>query len=206
MYATRKRPRLWRAARRSSLAAWPLPVQAASIYEMVCTTRSSTVSRSSNHSSRAAGAAHLSAGDRGRSGVLGRPPAPSSGLCSWSTVRAIRGQRFIPGILDHLAARLAWDGQLYGGPPDPNQPVDLYPPVPGYQAAHGAFDTGAKDRSWELGLIMRASWVATAVPNAAGVMIRALTSGRGTSASAHNHQAQNGQHGQSAQHPLSAHQ
>jgi len=124
----------------------------------------------------------------------------------WPTVRAIWGQRFIPGILDHLAARVAWDGQLYGGPPDPNQPVDLYAPVSGHQGAHGAFDARAKDQSWELGLTMRASWVATAVSNAAGILIRAFANGQGTSSSAQHNQAQNGQHGQSAQHSLSAHQ
>ena len=43
----------------------------------------------------------------------------------WPTARAIWGQRFIPGVLDHLAARLAWDGQMYDGTRDPDAPVDL---------------------------------------------------------------------------------
>ena len=92
----------------------------------------------------------------------------------WPTVRAIWGQRFIPGILDHLAAKMAWEGQLYDGAPDPNRAVDLYEPVPGHQGAHGAFDSQAKNSSWELGLTMRASWLATAVASAAGLVVRTL--------------------------------
>jgi short-subunit dehydrogenase len=81
----------------------------------------------------------------------------------WPTARAIWGQRFLPGLLDHLAARLAWDGQLYDGAPAPDQPVDLYQPVPGHQSAHGAFDSRAKTGSWEMQLTTRASYVASAV-------------------------------------------
>src|SRR5919197_111161 len=35
----------------------------------------------------------------------------------WPTARAIWGQRVLPGLLDHLAARLAWDGQMFDGAP-----------------------------------------------------------------------------------------
>ena len=73
-----------------------------------------------------------------------------------------------PASSDHLAARLAWDGQLYGGAPDPDRAVDLYEPVPGHQGAHGAFDSRAKDGSWELGLTMHASWLATAAVRCGG--------------------------------------
>ena len=65
---------------------------------------------------------------RCRSGVLGRAQRHREVFVGWPTVRAIWGQRFIPGILDHLAARLAWDGELYGGEPDPDRAVDLYAP------------------------------------------------------------------------------
>ena len=114
----------------------------------------------------------------------------------WPTVRAIWGQRFIPGILDHLAAKMAWEGQLYDGAPDPNRAVDLYEPVPGHQGAHGGFDSQAKNSSWEIELTMRASWLASAVSGAAGLVVRTLGPGR---------QSQNGQHGQSTHRPLSAH-
>src|SRR5205823_7003726 len=57
----------------------------------------------------------------------------------WPTVQAIWAQRLVPGLADHLAARMAWDGQMYDGPVDREQPNDLYEPVPGHQSAHGAF-------------------------------------------------------------------
>jgi len=119
----------------------------------------------------------------------------------WPTARAIWGQRFIPGILDHLAARLAWDGQLYGGEPEPDRAVDLYEPVPGHQGAHGAFDSRAKDGSWELGLTMRASWLATAVSGAAGAAIRALAGDHGRALSSHSH-SHTGQHGPRSHQPV----
>jgi NAD(P)-dependent dehydrogenase (short-subunit alcohol dehydrogenase family) len=92
----------------------------------------------------------------------------------WPTVRAIWGQRFMPGILDHLAARMAWDGQLYDGPPDPDRPVDLYEPVPGRQAAHGDFDARALTASWETQLTTRASWLATGLTGVVGLALRAF--------------------------------
>ena len=111
----------------------------------------------------------------------------------WPTARAIWGQRFIPGVLDHLAARLAWEGQLYDGAPDADRPVDLYEPVPGHQGAHGAFDSRARDHSWEIRLTVQASWLATAVSNAAGVVVRALAGDRARASSANGRVSSEGQ-------------
>jgi NAD(P)-dependent dehydrogenase (short-subunit alcohol dehydrogenase family) len=96
-------------------------------------------------------------------------------LVGWPTLRAIWAQRLVPGLADHLAARLAWDGQMHDGPADPNQPDDLYDPVPGHQGAHGAFDGRARSRSWELQLTMQASRLATATTNLAGLAVRVLS-------------------------------
>ena len=93
----------------------------------------------------------------------------------WPTVRAIWGQRFLPGVLDHLAARMAWDGQMYDGAQDPSRPVDLYEPVPGHQGAHGAFDARAQDHSWEVQLTMQASWLSSALYKLAGTVVRGFT-------------------------------
>ncbi|MBV9328600.1 MAG: SDR family oxidoreductase [Chloroflexi bacterium] len=93
----------------------------------------------------------------------------------WPTARAIWGQRILPGLLDHFAARMAWDGQLYDGAQDPNRPVDLYQPVPGHQGAHGAFDDRAQSGSWEMRLTMQASWLATAASTAAGRLVHTLS-------------------------------
>ena len=59
--------------------------------------------------------------------------------------------------------------------------------------------------SWELGLTMRASWLATAVSGAAGVVIRALGAGQAQCAVYRTPASQNGQHGRRPS-PLSAHQ
>jgi short-subunit dehydrogenase len=97
----------------------------------------------------------------------------------WPTARAIWAQRFIPGVLDHLAANMAWDGQLYDGAPNPDRPIDLYSPAPGHQSAHGSFDARAKSGSWELQLTMQASRLASAMSNGAGLLVRALAAPHG---------------------------
>jgi hypothetical protein len=120
----------------------------------------------------------------------------------WPTARAIWGQRFIPGVLDHLAAKLAWDGQLYDGARD-DGPVDLYEPVAGHQGAHGAFDSRATSGSWELNLTMQASRVTSAVSSVAGVVIRALDRDHPSLDGRH---ASEGQRGQQPYQSVPAHQ
>jgi short-subunit dehydrogenase len=96
----------------------------------------------------------------------------------WPTARAIWGQRLLPGLLDHLAARLAWDGQMYDGAAPANQPNDLYAPVPGHQGAHGEFDSRARTSSWEMQLTTRASHIATAVYRVFAPLARAAAGAR----------------------------
>jgi hypothetical protein len=114
----------------------------------------------------------------------------------WPTARAIWGQRIVPGLLDHLAARLAWDGQMYDGAHEPDQAVDLYDPVPGHQGAHGAFDTRAQSHSWELQLTMEASRIATAASSVAGRIVRALAGGDDHAPVLNGHVSSETRHGQ----------
>jgi NAD(P)-dependent dehydrogenase (short-subunit alcohol dehydrogenase family) len=93
----------------------------------------------------------------------------------WPTVRAIWGQRLVPGLADHLAATKAWESQMYDGPADPNRPNDLYAPVPGHQAARGVFDSRARSNTWELQLTMQASRLASAATRLACLATRALS-------------------------------
>jgi hypothetical protein len=60
-----------------------------------------------------------------------------------STVLAIGLDKIIPGLLDHYLARTGYASQQYDGPRDPDQPNDLWEPVPGDHGAHGAFDARA---------------------------------------------------------------
>ncbi|GAC1315032.1 MAG: SDR family oxidoreductase [Chloroflexota bacterium] len=94
------------------------------------------------------------------------------------TVRAIWAQRIIPGVLDHLAAKMGWEGQLCDATLDPDQAIDLYAPVPGHQGAHGGFNDRAKNRSWSLELTRRASLLATGVSGAAGMLTQVLDARR----------------------------
>ena len=102
----------------------------------------------------------------------------------WPTVQAIWAQRLVPGLTDHLVARMAWDGQMFDGPRDPGSAINLYEPVPGHQAARGAFDDRARTTSWELQLTVGASSVASAASSLLGLVIRALTARSGVDARA----------------------
>jgi len=93
-------------------------------------------------------------------------------LVGWPTLKAIWGQRLAPGISDHLVARMAWEGQMYDGARDTHTPIDLYEPVEGHQAAHGAFDSSARDQSWELQLTMRTAWLGTLASDAVDTALR----------------------------------
>jgi NAD(P)-dependent dehydrogenase (short-subunit alcohol dehydrogenase family) len=62
------------------------------------------------------------------------------------TVKAIVANKFFPGLLDHYLARTGYEAQQTNEPKDPNQPENLYHPVPGDHGAHGPF--GSRSRSW----------------------------------------------------------
>jgi NAD(P)-dependent dehydrogenase (short-subunit alcohol dehydrogenase family) len=70
----------------------------------------------------------------------------------WPAVKAILGQRAIPGLLDRLMARQAWTGQLSEREVAPDRPDNLYAPVPRDCGAHGRFDERASAGSWQFWL------------------------------------------------------
>src|SRR5207248_547748 len=55
-----------------------------------------------------------------------------------STVAAIMGQKFIPGLLDKYLGKTGFDSQQYDGPEDRSRPNNLWESVPGDFGAHGA--------------------------------------------------------------------
>lgn len=68
----------------------------------------------------------------------------------WPTVKAIAGERFLPGaLMDRLAAKQAWESQLLDEPDDTNRPSNLWEPVSGHQDAHGPFEGRSKGWSAE---------------------------------------------------------
>jgi short-subunit dehydrogenase len=69
----------------------------------------------------------------------------------WSTVKAIFGNKLMPGLLDRYLARKGFDGQQTGELRRGDQPDNLFAPVPGDHGAHGRFDDRARrvsSQSW----------------------------------------------------------
>jgi NAD(P)-dependent dehydrogenase (short-subunit alcohol dehydrogenase family) len=66
------------------------------------------------------------------------------------TVRAIVGERVIPGALDHYLAHVGYDSQQTDEPVDPDRRDNLWSPVPGDHGAHGGFEERSRDGSLEL--------------------------------------------------------
>ena len=107
----------------------------------------------------AADAIHWAAHHRRRELYLGMPSAES-----------IVGNKIAPGLLDKYLGRKGYEGQQTARPKDPNQPDNLWEPVPGDHGAHGKFNGGAKRRSTELWLVKNRNWLGLA---AGGVAVAA---------------------------------
>lgn len=66
------------------------------------------------------------------------------------TVQTVIGQRLMPGVLDRLAARFGYSGQLTSEPLAPERLDNLFVPPDGDQGAHGRFDRRARSHSVQL--------------------------------------------------------
>jgi NADP-dependent 3-hydroxy acid dehydrogenase YdfG len=66
-----------------------------------------------------------------------------------STIKAIVGQRLIPGLLDRYLAKHAWNGQVTDELPRTRRD-NLDAPLPGDRGTHGAFDSEARSESVQL--------------------------------------------------------
>ncbi len=80
----------------------------------------------------------------------------------WSTVKAILGQKVVPGLLDRYLGRMGYEAQQTDQPIPPNRPDNLDRPLPGDRGAHGDFDARSHGRSVELWLRKRRRWLAAA--------------------------------------------
>jgi NAD(P)-dependent dehydrogenase (short-subunit alcohol dehydrogenase family) len=89
-----------------------------------------------------------------------------------STILAILGQRFIPGLLDRYLGRRGYDAQVTDAlPPTEADNVDV--PLAGDRGAHGSFDAEARGSSALLWLrVHRAAIAAVALGFVAGVVAR----------------------------------
>jgi NADP-dependent 3-hydroxy acid dehydrogenase YdfG len=110
--------------------------------------------------------------------------APRELWIGWSTMKAIVGQRVIPGLLDRYLARMAWKAQTTDRVPKPVEDnVDA--PLPGDRGSRGIFGGIARRGSLELWLRLHRGALAAAIAAAAATALsrpRAMTGAGGQSA------------------------
>jgi len=78
------------------------------------------------------------------------------------TVKTIVGEKFIPGLLDHYLADVAYSGQQTTIPIEPDRPNNLWTPVAEDRGAHGLFDQQARSMSVQLWASMNRGMLAVA--------------------------------------------
>jgi NADP-dependent 3-hydroxy acid dehydrogenase YdfG len=95
----------------------------------------------------------------------------------WSAVKAILGQKIIPGLLDRYLGRMGYAAQQTDQPVSPDRKDDVDSALPGDRGAHGDFNMRARGGSAELWLRMNRRWIAGALAAAAATIAgyRALT-------------------------------
>ncbi len=92
----------------------------------------------------------------------------------WPSVKAIFGQKLVPGYADRYLARHGFDDQYTGRPRDTRRRSNLFAPVPGDHGAHGAFDEHARAHDLLAPITTRlgaAGVMATAVVTLGGVLL-----------------------------------
>jgi NAD(P)-dependent dehydrogenase (short-subunit alcohol dehydrogenase family) len=99
-------------------------------------------------------------------------------LVGGSTILAIWGQKFVPGLLDIYLGKTGYSGQQYDGPADPERPDNLWEPLEGDFGAHGAFDDRAKTSSPALWLVQNRNWLALAAAGAGALALAAVSGKR----------------------------
>ena len=85
-----------------------------------------------------------------------------------STVEAVVGNKFAPGLLDRFLGRRGYDGQLSAEPAEAaGDAGNLFVPPCGDPGAHGRFDTRAKPHSMEFRLASHRGLISAVIGSAA---------------------------------------
>ncbi|WP_169976782.1 SDR family oxidoreductase [Tautonia rosea] len=66
------------------------------------------------------------------------------------TYQVILGNKLVPAVGDWYLSRYGYDSQMGDEPQAPDQPHNLWEPLPGDRGAHGAFNAQAINPRWEL--------------------------------------------------------
>jgi short-subunit dehydrogenase len=73
-------------------------------------------------------------------------------LVGWPTVKAVEGNKIVPGYIDRKLARDGYESQQGKEPVPPGRQDNLWQPAPGNWGAHGRFDKLARTKSIQLRL------------------------------------------------------
>jgi hypothetical protein len=84
-----------------------------------------------------------------------------------SAVRAIIGDKFIPGLLDHFLARVGYGAQQTDESVESHRPNNLYESLPGDYGARGRFDDRSVDYSVQAWANRHRGWLALGLSLAA---------------------------------------
>ena len=87
----------------------------------------------------------------------------------YPTVEAIVGDKIAPGFADKYLAKNGYDSQQTDEPVEPDDPDNLWEPVPGDHGAHGRFDDRATASSPQLWANVNRNWLAIAGAGLAGL-------------------------------------
>jgi hypothetical protein len=100
------------------------------------------------------------------------------------TVKAIVGNKIMPGYGDHYLARVAYEGQQYDGLADPNRPNNLWEPVDDAKdhGAHGDFDSRAHYHSLQLWTDLHRDLALLTGAGVAGALLATLVGKQGAEA------------------------
>jgi NAD(P)-dependent dehydrogenase (short-subunit alcohol dehydrogenase family) len=93
------------------------------------------------------------------------------------TVKAIVGDKIIPGLLDHYLAKTGYESQQYDGEDDPNRPNNLWEPVAGDHGPHGSFSSRSRSFSLQVWLDLHRGWIAVGIAAALGAILGGIFAG-----------------------------
>jgi NAD(P)-dependent dehydrogenase (short-subunit alcohol dehydrogenase family) len=93
----------------------------------------------------------------------------------WPTVKAVVGNKILPGLADWYLARTGYASQQTDEPADPNRPHNLWAPVAGDHGAHGVFDERATSWSVQLWATTHRGMLTLAGVGLAGLVYAVLT-------------------------------
>lgn len=99
-------------------------------------------------------------------------------LVAWPTVKAVVGEKVVPGYIDHRLGEQGYQGEQTSEPADPDAPNNLWESVPGDFAAHGRFDARSRDSSTELWMAKRKPWLMLAGAMMVGAALGAANGAR----------------------------